>query len=342
MSKGSLGRQLVANMERITIDRIGDSGVANAKRNRAFMDRGQSLAALRNKPLGRGDSAVIIAAGPSIKRFDPINEIKRSGYDGAIICTESALYYCLRNGVVPDLTVTLDPHATRIVRWFGDRHLTEVEIGKDDYYRRQDMDEAFARELETNREILALLDEYGPQINIALASSASKAVVDRVLETGMNVYWWNPMYDDPDQPDSVTRALQKENRLPAVNAGGNVGTACWMMAHAVLGKSRIALTGMDFSYYGDTPYSQTQYYKEAVDLVGVENLDTIYMTVDNPFTGTSFYTDPAYMWYKESFISLVKESEDECITYNCTGGGILFEDPIRWIALEDFLKISAV
>ena len=322
-------------MENLTWERHGRLGLENARRNHALLDRGQSIAALRGKALGKGDSAIVIAAGPSIRRLDPAALIRGADYEGTLVVTESALPYCLRNGLVPHLAVTLDPHATRIVRWFGDPGLTQEGLEADDYYRRQDMDEALADELAANREILALLDRHGKDIRIALSTSASEAVVERVLDIGMDVYWWNPMYDDPDQPGSVTREVQKSNGLPSINAGGNVGSAAWMMANAVLGKKNVALTGMDFSYYGDTPYEKTQYYHDAVALVGEENLDSLFMHLFNPHTKSWFYTDPAYMWYREAFLEMAADAD--CHTYNCTGGGILFGDGVDFLPLDAFL-----
>lgn len=332
---GALGRKLVKNMEHLTWERHGPMGVANAKHNQSFLDAGQSIAKLHRAPIGESNSAIIIAAGPSIKRQDPIKAIKKANYKGALITTESALMYCLRNGVVPDLTVTLDPHATRIVRWFGDPNLTRQSIEADDYYSRQDMDEAFSNEMRANEEAISLLNRYGKNIRIALSTSASEAVVSRVLDIGMEIYWWNPMYDNPDE-EGVTQNLQEMNGLPAINAGGNVGTCAWMLASAVLEKEHIALTGMDFSYYADTPFRNTQYYYEAVDLVGEENLDSLYMRFFNPHTKTWFFTDPAYMWYRECFMEMVNDGEAK--TYNCTGGGILFGDGVKFLSLAEFLK----
>jgi hypothetical protein len=330
---GSLGRELVARLGQMTLDRVGEAVVANAKRNREVLGRGQSIAALRRAPLGEGDTAVIVGAGPSIRRRDPAKHLK--GYKGAIVCTDSAIFYLLKNGIVPTLVATVDAHATRIVRWFGDPALDREALAKDDYFRRQDMDESFAAELETNRQILGLLREHGPKMKIAVSTSASKAVVDRVLDTGMQIYWWNPMMDDPDAPNSVSRALYDLNGIPCINGGGNVGASCWMIATEVLEKKRVALTGMDFAYYADTPYEQTQYYKEAVDLVGKDKLDTVFMHLENPDLGARFYTDPAYMWYRECFLDMVKESSAQ--TFNCTEGGILFGEGIRTMPLALFL-----
>jgi hypothetical protein len=263
------------------------------------------------------------------------DKVKAQAYDGAVVCTDSAMFYLLSNGIVPDLVVTLDPHGERIIRWYGDPRLSQKDLDRDDYFRRQDMDRAFADELAVNRQVCATLEEYGPRLKIALSTSTSPAVVQRILDVGMDVYWWNPMYDDPDVPGSITRGLVKQNGLPSVNAGGNVGSACWMMATAVLGKQRIALTGVDFSYYDGTPYASTQYYHEIVELVGEEHLESVFIRVHNPHDGKWYYTDPAYMWYRECLLEMIADSDAR--TYNCTEGGILFGDGVEVIPLIDFL-----
>jgi hypothetical protein len=289
--------------------------------------------------LGQGDTAVVVAAGPSAKIFDPAAKLKAFNYRGAVVATESAMSQCLFHGVIPDLVVSVDPHPLRIVRWFGDPSLNETTIKDDDYFRRQDLDPSFAQELDHNRRLIELIDKYGSSIRIALSTSASAKVVERVHQIGMQVYWWNPMFDDPDLPGSLTTQLCRENGLPAVNAGGNVGTACWMLADAVLRKKRVAVTGMDLGYYGDTPYDKTQYYHELVKLVGVERLDEVFIRLFNPHTQTWFYSDPAYYWYRQAFLELVQDAD--CTTYNCSGGGTVFHESIPFIPLEEFLQLAA-
>jgi len=338
--EGSLGRQLVARMGDITRHRIRELALANELGNRAHFSTGRSIRALADAPPGRGDSAVVIAAGPSLHRTDTAGELKRAGYQGALVVTDSAMRYCLKHGIVPDLVVTLDPHAKRIVRWFGDPDLTEEHLREDDYFARQDMDRAFADEMRANDEMLELLDRHGRNMRIAISSCSSASVVQRARATGMDIYWWNPMLDDPEQDpaNSATRALYRANRWPCINAGGNVGTACWMIAHAVLGKQRVALTGVDFSYYDDTPYSATQYYREALELVGEERLASVFMREFNPHLQRWFYSDPAYMWYRDIFREMAADAD--CTTYNCTGGGLLFGDPIRFAPLAQFLAAT--
>jgi hypothetical protein len=332
---GQLGLEIVANMVAITRERIGQHGLDNAKKSLPLIRTGKSIRNLVGQPIGQGDSALIVAAGPSIKRRDPAPLIVSSGYRGAIIVPDGGIRYCLTNGVIPDLIVTADPHATRIVRWFGDPELTQDRLDADDYWRRQDMDPAFADEVAINRQMLELVDRHGSRLKIALCSSASPAVVKRVHDAGLDVYWWNPMYDDPDMPESVTRRLFEENGLPCVYGGGNVGSACWMLASAVLDKKHIGLCGMDFSYYSGTPYYQTQYYHDIVELVGEDRLDAVYMRIFNPHENDWFYTDPAYMWYRQCFLEMASESDAK--TYNCTEGGILFGGNVDYMPLRRFL-----
>lgn len=335
-STDSLGMQLVAQMADITRDRIQALAFENARNNLEEIRKGKSLRALRKEPAGIGDQAIVIAAGPSLKQTQVAEQIIASNYQGAIIATESSMLYCLRHGIIPDLVVTVDPHPKRIVRWFGDPDLNEADLRNDDYFERQDLDSSFTEALRTNEEILKLLDKHGPKIRIAVASSSANTVVTRAHQSGMQVYWWNPMFDDPDHEDSVTGVLQTQNNLPCVNAGGNVGSAAWMMANAVWNKQRIAVTGMDFGYYADTPYRNTQYYHEAVALVGEDQLDDLFMKIYNPHLKKWFYTDPAYMWYRECFLQMAAHAG--CITFNCTEGGILFGDNITVTNLSSFLS----
>ncbi len=336
-TRGALGRAIASNLEEVTLHKVREAGFRNAALNRDRIVAGQSVLALRDTPLMAGDAAIVLAAGPSLHRQDVASQLKAARSTGPLIATESGMAYCFRNGIVPDLIVTLDPHAERIVRWFGDPQLTRERLEGDDYFTRQDMDPAFkTNQLRSNQQLLALVDEHGPRIRAAVASSASTAVAARVYESGMAAYWWNPFYDDYDLPDSVTRKIHESNGLPCLNAGGNVGSAAWVIAHAILRKKRIALVGMDFGYYGDTPYEQTQYYYEILSLVGAERLDEIFVHIHNPYVGADFYTDPAYLWYRDSFLQMAQEAD--CETFNCTGGGILFGDGVRVTSLAEFLS----
>jgi hypothetical protein len=338
-TQGHLGQALSSMMSDLTAQRIGQMSLDNAEKNLPFIKEGESILSLRETELMAGNSALVIAAGPSIHRYDTARMIKESGFDGTIITTESAMTWCLKNGIKPDLVVTVDPHSDRIVRWFGDPNLTEEALAADDYFERQEMDPDLARDqVAFNEKALSLINQHGPEMRIAVSSSASDAVVDRIRDTGMQAVWWNPYHDDYDLPDSITRKIYQSNRLPCLNAGGNVGTASWVIAHAVLEKKKIGLLGIDFGYYGDTTYRETQYYNELRDIFGEEKLSDIFVHMHNPFVDREFFTDPTYLWYREAFIEMaIQAREDGVTTYNCTGGGTLFGDGIEFVTFDDFV-----
>lgn len=339
-----LGSLIASHLGEITLEQVRKDAEINAIANASFIKKTKSIHHLRDTELANNKSAIIIAAGPSLHRFETARMIKNSKFSGLIIATESAMSWCLRNDIIPQLTVTLDPHHKRIVRWFGDPELSEGDLAADDYFTRQDFDPAFrTNALEFNRELTEIVNRFGPQIKIAIASCASKAVVARAQQSGMECFWWNPIYDDYDQPGSLTRRLKATNDLPCLNAGGNVGSACWVFAHAVLGIKNIAILGMDLGYYPETKYSETQKYYELRDLVGEENLHKVFTRIFNPYVKSEFYTEPTFLWYRDAFLQMAGwASEEGVTTYNCTGGGILFGEGIKFVSFEQFLADTAL
>ena len=145
-----------------------------------------------------------------------------------------------------------------MVRWFGD-HEFEKNSANDDYFARQDLDIEFRKNtIEQNKRHIALVNEYGHRSKAIVASSAPSNVIARLKEGGLDMYWWNPLVDDPGLPGSITRELYNINRLPCLNTGGTVGTAAWVFANSTLKIQEIALVGMDMGYYADLPKEQTR------------------------------------------------------------------------------------
>lgn len=317
-----------------TLRKTGDVGLRHAKQNLPFIERTISdLASLAPVRLA-SDSAVVISAGPSLHRRESLNTIRTAGYAGTLVTVDGALGHCLRNGIVPEYVVTVDPHPTRIIRWFGDPHFESRP--DDDYFRRQDLDPALNRaERARNAELLELVNRYGPKIKAIISTSVSPDITRRCLEAGMDLYWWNPLYDDYDQPNSYTRRVYELTKVTCMVSGGNCGTSAWVFAHAVLGFRTVALVGMDFGYPPGTPLIRTQYYTEIQELYG-DRASEAYRYIHNPDLGETWFVDPAYYWYRESFLELAQVAE--CTTYNCTEGGTLFGDGVTFCALQEFLK----
>ncbi|MEK7791372.1 MAG: 6-hydroxymethylpterin diphosphokinase MptE-like protein, partial [Deltaproteobacteria bacterium] len=129
-------KKLFLNIPDITKKRHTSTLISHAKANLAYLK--QDIYDLK-KPSGKkASSCIVISAGPSLHRKNSIKRILRANYPGSIVAADGAYLACLRAGLIPDYVVTLDSHATRITRWFGD-HDFERHSDQDDYFERQDL-----------------------------------------------------------------------------------------------------------------------------------------------------------------------------------------------------------
>ncbi|PJE51043.1 MAG: hypothetical protein COV29_02095 [Candidatus Yanofskybacteria bacterium CG10_big_fil_rev_8_21_14_0_10_36_16] len=324
----SLGKKLSLKIGEATALKTESIGLKNAKRNAPYFSNTVEDLAVSNK-----EAAIVIVGGPSLHRKNPVEKILNSNFKGDIVTADGSLGYCLRNGLVPDYVLCLDPHPYRIVRWFGDPDLESRP--EDDYYSRQDLDpEHWKDEKKWNKELIKLVNHHGPRIKAILSTSVDTTITKRCIEAGMEIFWWNPLYDDIDEPNSVAKKLNDETGIPCMVTGGNVGTASWIFAHAILNRKHVALAGIDLSYAPGTPHRNTQYYYELIELFG-DRAPEAFIDIYNPYLNETWFTDPTYYWFKNVFLELAPEAN--CTTYNCTEGGILFEDPIKFIPMSEFL-----
>ena len=284
----------------------------------------------------KAKSAIVISAGPSLSRRNSIQRIRDSGYTGVVIAVDASLAACLRNGLIPDYVLTLDPHPTRIVRWFGDPDW-DKHAANDDYFLRQDLDQEFRdNAARRNAETIGLVDRYGSQLTVLVASCSPPNAVQRLATAGCDMFWWNPLVDNPHEPESISRNLYDINRAPSMNTGGNVGTSAWVFAVSILKLPEVGLVGMDMGYYNDTPHEQTQLYYEYISHLGSsDDIESCFHEVVYPTTGETHYTDPTYYWYARNFIELNKRSTAK--TLNCTEGGALVDPTIECVSLDAFL-----
>ena len=95
---------------------------------------------------------------------------------------------------------------------------------------------------------------------------------------------------------------------------------------------------MDYSYYIDTPFKQTQYYDVIRDRVGTKYLKFFYKKIFNPKIKKYFYTDHAYLWYRNCFLEMIRKANSK--TTNCSGAGILFGKKLGWTTLSNFCRIN--
>lgn len=328
-------KEVVGQISSIGFNRHAEALLEHAKQN--LGDSKKSVKDLAPQVGDKARSGIIISAGPSVYRKNSIKRILESAYKGTVIAVDGAYIACLKAGLIPDFVVTLDPHETRIVRWFGD-HEFEKHSFHDDYFKRQDLDEDFKKDsIEQNKRHIELVNKYGRSTKAIVCSSSPRNVVERLKEAQVEMYWWNPLVDNPYGHDSLTRKLYDINKLTCFNTGGTVGTAAWVFADSILKIPQIAVVGMDFGYYSDTPKDKTQTYYELIEHLGdPKAVEECFVDYTFPLTKEKFYADPTYSWYRSNFLELLRQGKSR--TVNCTEGGTVFDNNIACLSIEDFAK----
>jgi len=280
--------------------------------------------------------AIVIGRGPSVFRLGHLEMLAKSDYKGVIIATDGMLYECLKRGIVPDYVLSVDGNRKLIVRWYGDPNFDEH------------FPEATEEERKRNEECIELVNEHGKEIKALLITCVAHNVVERCKNARIEIYWFNPIFDDYRQNESFTK-LQKMMTVSDVNprgvpgmvAGGNAGSCAWVFSHSVLRRIPV-LIGIDFGYPEGTPLKDTCYFDGMMKSVGsVEKVMQAYAEIYNPFFKVKVLTDVVFQHYKKAFLDMCLNTDSWVYTIQCSLGALFSENPlhkIRCMNFEDFLK----
>lgn len=309
---------------RSTRDKLFDLWMGNFASNLPYVrrDDGRALADLAldlggpaTPPAG---PALVVGGGPSLREHRHLELLAESCPPGVlVIATDRILVPLLRLGVVPDLVVSID----------GDHEIIASYVND------------------------PIVDEHGPKLRIAVATIGSPPAVERFQRAGATLYWFNPLLDDYRRQDSVTamqrsmtRSSRWPNGLPAVSCGGHAGATCWVLAHALLKRSPIALIGLDLGYPADYPIERTQCFSAIRALTGddPEATRAYFTEIYNPDLGRPALLDVMFAEFRRHFLELVERVPAWVRTYNCTEGGSLFGPRITTLPLREFLSLAEV
>lgn len=317
---------MVRSIPKLGMDWHRETLIANSTANKPHMHQ-----SIRELPAQLGQRVLVASAGPSLRRN--LEELSSTPTDMAwpnVVAVDGAYIACLEAGIFPDYVITLDPHPTRIVRWFGDPDLSQ-HIAEDDYFARQDLDEKFrANMAQANAENIQRVDGAAWISDLIICSTAPANVVARTA--AFDRYWFAPLVDQPRMPGSLTRDLARITGLPSLNTGGTVGTAAVVFAHTVLAAKSIAVIGMDLGYAKDLPLERTQSWNMLKDKPQVEQY---YPRVEHPDWGEC-YTDPTYWTYRDNLLGLLKTGN--ITLHNCTGAGALFGPHVQCGSIAGWLN----
>lgn len=252
--------------------------------------------------------AVIVGRGPSFFKHQHAKLLAEYRDKITIVSTDGSSSELLRNGCVPDYSLTVDG-SEKVLPFYLTPEWTK----------------------------------FGSEIKVVLVVSANPQVYEKCVENGSKVYWAMSMWDDHKLPESLVRWLtmmcinrQRQDSVSTLRVGTNAGEGCFSLAYAILKFSTIALCGMDMGYPQGFPLEETAYYQNAkAASVDMLHFSTVFTQFHHPQLGNSF-ADPVFCQYRNGFRDMASELHGVRVV-NCTGGGTLFGENIEILRLKDFL-----
>lgn len=265
-------------------------------------------------------SAIVIGRGPSIEKHDHLKLLAESNYEGTIVCCDGKLADALKAGITPDkfpryFVTTIDPYP---------------KIKK--HYEHE------------------IINSYGSKIKGIFTVIANPEVVYCARRTGIQIHWLHSLFDYNEGKKSfnnisalMIRAKNNSHRLPAIQTGGNVGTASWFIAWQILKCSTVALIGINHGWEEDSSWETIIFHgtnreiSEGVDR-NSPTFKKLFKKIHNPDFNCNCIVDPLFQFYSEALKEFILRSPDWLTTINATEGGSIFGERIKSMKFSDFLK----
>lgn len=243
--------------------------------------------------------ALVIGAGPSLHCNRHLDLLAKKKFDGIIFASDRVLKDCLDVGVIPDYVMILD--------------------GNEKVLRYIDHD---------------MVDSYADRISAIMCVTTHPDVVKRW--TGKK-YFFIQHIEDNIAPN-VSYIFNELTGKSELITAGHVSSVGWVTAFE-LGCNPVVLTGVDLSYFIDTPIENTQYFNMYKDNLGdIDEIKKHFTTFHHPAFGTDCYYDDmfnSYLFNTMNHFKFARETGIEII--NCTEGGAIDGEGVKCQRLEDYL-----
>lgn len=264
-------------------------------------------------------TAIVIGRGPSLKQHKHLEQLADSNYDGVIVCTDGALVSALEAGVTP--------------RKFSKYYVVTIDTIPIIRERYEDK----------------IVKEYGEKIKGIFSSLTHPGTVDCARKNGIKIHWIHSLYDIHEGKKSfnniaalMVRAKYHKNGLPAIQTGGNVGTASWFVSWRILKCKVTALIGIDHSWNENDPWEKIVTHGFTCKSFQKEKNNSVFKKLFpkkyNPEFQCNFILDPIFQYYSEAFKEFIKNTSQYITTINATEGGAIFGDGINCVRFTNFLK----
>lgn len=278
---------------------------------------GKNVKELSQNTTSKSCSGLVIGRGPSIRKHNHLELLSTSKFKGPIICSDAGLPSVLEAGVTPEkydlYVLTIDAQE---IQKYGYEH----DLSK----------------------------KYGNGIKCILSTTSHPKVFEAVKNAGMDIYWVHTLTDYNSNKNSfnriqgiMTKALDNEKRIPAIQTGGNVGTAAWILAWSILKCSHVGMIGIDHGYDANTPWNEIYIhgghpFPKDTDQ-NSEAFKRAYPTIFNSGFNCYCKQDPLFVYYSNALKDFIHSAKDKVNTINVTEGGSIFGENIECITFKEFL-----
>jgi hypothetical protein len=264
-------------------------------------------------------SAIVIGRGPSINKKNHLSILAESDYKGTIICCDSSLISALKNGITPEkfpkfFVMTIDPY---------------IEIKK--YYDDE------------------IVKKFGNRIKGVFSTVVKPSTVEIARKAGIKIHWIHPLFDYQEGRKSfnqisalMVRAGKNNEGLPAIQTGGNVGTAAWFMGWKILNCDTVTLIGIDHGWSDEDDWGKISSHNGLYDPIPVTQESSmgvkLFPRIFNPEFNNYCILDPIFQYYSSAFREFISRSHEKVNTINATEGGSIFGENIKCMTLKRFLE----
>ena len=264
-------------------------------------------------------SAIVIGRGPSIKKYNHLELLAKSDYQGSIVCTDGALINALKAGITPDK--------------FPKYYVVTIDSRKviSEYYNDD------------------LVDKYGDKIKGIFSTVANPITVQRARQAKIKIHWLHALFDYNEGKKSfnqMSALMVRANRLhglPAIQTGGNVGTSAWFVSWKILKCSTVSLIGINHGWSEDDPLELIKTHGYTHSEIKIDENDPVFSKVFpkvyNPEFKCYCILDPIFKYYSTALKEFISRSPDWLTTVNATEGGCIFGEKIKCITLANFLSL---
>ncbi len=267
----------------------------------------------------QNNSAIVIGRGPSLKKHDHLDLLRKSDFQGSVICTDGALKHVLASGITPDK--------------FPKFYVVTIE-SYEDVFDLYDDD---------------LINQYGSKITGIFTIITHPKVISRVKKANIKINWLHPLADYHEGKKSfnqmtaqMIKSRNHEKGLPAIQTGGNVGTSSWFIGWRILKCQNIGLIGLNQGWEEDDSWEKIMSHGNYIKPPKLDKNDPkfkkLFPKIYNPDFKNYCILDPTFQYYSSAFKEFIARSPSWVNTINATEGGSLFGKGITSMKFIDFLK----